>query len=630
MQTPSDHPRERKKADVLNDKARADYSAWKRLIKAPPTADDTWTVRKLWAGALTILDAEDRDWKQMLPRDLDNDEEYYGRDHIHVLMGMVALEGGSCEFIDLAHSFLMVMTHSAMLDCLSVDIFVGNLYNYISGSNGSRAIPFFRNLINNLSDAHQSAFSTDVESTSAETLNAMSTAICEVLKRVPRAAFHEDLPGLLDSLGKLPEVIGMSTGSVACQKVAYRITELRSMVARANGLINLEQPRAERVSTTIVTSTYPRTIVMPGDRHDNDQMDITKIKIIPTEDEIRSNHPEFLPSTDPDQPHFLVDAVARHLDTHFRLLRHDVFGELKEALGGLMIAVQNDPALIFKTKFNLGDIRAYSYPRAQIRHISYNQRQGLEVQISFPQPSQLRNKLPPNRRTWWEESRRLEEGVLLCFWTLQDAQSSLILFTVSQKSTDPKQKYGLSCDDHQSTISAKLAAWSQSDMANMIRLSCSNTKGLLIEFPGILLGTFIPILKTLQDMLQLSRMPFRQWILPDRIGTQENTSSLDIPPPLYSRSPRFMFSLKAILNDPNDDLLLSPGTSVDDVATLDELEEKSCLDRGQCRALIAALSREYAFIQGPPGTGKTYLGVQLMRTLLSCKIKADLGPIVVV
>ena len=60
------------------------------------------------------------------------------------------------------------------------------------------------------------------------------------------------------------------------------------------------------------------------------------------------------------------------------------------------------------------------------------------------------------------------------------------------------------------------------------------------------------------------------------------------------------------------------------------MEVRTELDRGQCQALIAALTREFALIQGPPGTGKSYLGVQFMRVLLACKRKAHLGPVVVV
>ncbi len=69
---------------------------------------------------------------------------------------------------------------------------------------------------------------------------------------------------------------------------------------------------------------------------------------------------------------------------------------------------------------------------------------------------------------------------------------------------------------------------------------------------------------------------------------------------------------------------------VDSSNATEELEARIQLDHGQCQALIAALMREFAFIQGPPGTGKSYLGVQLMRVLLVCNMKANLGSIVVV
>jgi hypothetical protein len=610
--------------------ARVDYNAWKRLLKVPPIPNDTWTMERLWSGALTILNEEDRDWTQMLPRDLD-DEGYYGRDHIQTLLSMVAHTNGCREFVDLAKPFLLVITHPALLDCLSVDTFVGNMYNYISGSNGSRAIPFFKRLSTNLVEAHLESSKAGLIMALADTLTAMSTAICEVLRREQRATFHDDLPDLVDSLENIPEITGIDNRSTTFQIIANRVAELRAMITRAKGLLDHpEEPRVGGVSTTVVTSTYPREIALPGGRHDNDKMDITKIKIIPTEDEIRSNLVEFLPSTDPDQPHFLADAAGRHLDTHFRLLRHDIFGVLKEALGGLLTAVENDPDLLSNPKLNLGDMQIYSYPNAYIRYVSYDHRRGFEAQISFPQLPLLRKMLPPERRTWWEESRRLEEGTLLCFVSLNGAESSVLLLTVSEKCTGGKD-FNLSSENHQSTIAAKLATNNQTDMELVIQSSCYNTRGALIEFPGVLLATFVPILENLQNMQQQSRLPFRQWILPDRIGVNGNMSPvLDIPPPLYARGAHFTFSLNAILKDSDDDLALSSNTPIDDPTTIDELEARTCLDRGQCRALMAALLREFAFIQGPPGTGKSYLGVHLMRVLLSCKSEATLGPIIVV
>lgn len=138
----------------------------------------------------------------------------------------------------------------------------------------------------------------------------------------------------------------------------------------------------------------------------------------------------------------------------------------------------------------------------------------------------------------------------------------------------------------------------------------------------------MPVLENLQNMQRLSSLPFRQWILPDRVTA--SSELLTIPPPLYARVPGFTFSLDSILKSANDVLSMSPDASTDDITLIDKLERQTELNRGQCQALTAALTREFAFIQGPPGTGKSYLGVRLMRVLLASKCKADLGPIVVV
>lgn len=107
----------------------------------------------------------------------------------------------------------------------------------------------------------------------------------------------------------------------------------------------------------------------------------------------------------------------------------------------------------------------------------------------------------------------------------------------------------------------------------------------------------------------------------------------DIPPPRYARSPGFALSLKPILKNAavgDTNLSIKPNSISDNEDLIKRVEVVTDLDRGQCRALIAALSREFALIQGPPGTGESYLGVKLMKVLLNCQTVADLGPIVVV
>ena len=101
--TPNEkHERRGETAEQL--KSKADYNSWKRLIKNPPRANDTRTIGLLWTGALTILNGDDRDWKQMLPRDLDADENY-GREHILTLLSMVVHSHGCVTFVDLVSTF---------------------------------------------------------------------------------------------------------------------------------------------------------------------------------------------------------------------------------------------------------------------------------------------------------------------------------------------------------------------------------------------------------------------------------------------------------------------------------------------------------------------------------------------
>jgi hypothetical protein len=52
--------------------ARKSYSSWKRRLGESP--EDATSMRRLWDGAVGILEAEDRDWRQQVPQDLDEDE----------------------------------------------------------------------------------------------------------------------------------------------------------------------------------------------------------------------------------------------------------------------------------------------------------------------------------------------------------------------------------------------------------------------------------------------------------------------------------------------------------------------------------------------------------------------------
>jgi hypothetical protein len=576
------------------------------------------------------VNSEDRDWKQTLPRDLDNDQDYYGRQHVGALLAQRAQAGQYDVFINASRSFLLVMTHTALVDCLSVDTYVGSLYNFVSGASGTRAVPFFQHLCETLTATRVESVRVTPLYKLDSTLVALATAVSEVLRREPRARFNNDLPDLVNSLETAAKLVTEEESILASSMVVSQVGNIREVIARACGLIcedtNID---LEGHLTSIPRSTYPRDIDIPGQRHDNDKIDITKISIFPTQEEILSDAREFLPCTDPDQPHFLISKVERHIDTHFRLLRHDTFGKLKDALGVLMKTFINDPNQLRSPGFELGETRIHPYPHAFVSYLMLNRHGRLQARMSFPQPSSIRRRSTVDRRKWWEESRRLEEGVLLSYIWIRDSTVQHMFFTVAERSTQIGNDDSLNHNEKTAVITVKLTTADQPAVKALLDLSRQKIRGVLFEIPHVLPATFVPVLESLQNMQRLSRLPFSQWIVPDPVNGRTGIKH-DIPPPLYARNAGFTFPVESILSQRTDSMSLHPSSSDNDPLLLAELEARTELDHGQCKALVAALTREFAFVQGPPGTGKSYLGIKLMQILLDTKSRASLGPIVVV
>ncbi|KAI9656429.1 MAG: hypothetical protein M1829_000420 [Trizodia sp. TS-e1964] len=623
----------RQRADETPDEqlARASYSSWRSLIRRTAQPDNLLTMHAIWEGALEILNGDDRDWKQTLPKDLDNDDELNGRHHILVLLSYRSQTSNNESYIKITQTFLTTITHPAMVSCLSVDTYVGSLYSFISGANGTRAIPFFQNLCDALIDAREETYPTIPFEIIDSSLIALSTALSELLRREPRARFNESLPDLIDSIETASELLVDNDSAIALNIVTNRISDLRAVIARACGLLTdgAHDGLESHNKSLLLQSTYPRNLVVPSNRHDNDKADITEISIYPTLDEILSDAKEFLPSTDPDQPHFLTSKLERHIDTQFRLLRHDIFGKLKDALAGLLTDIVDDSNQLKISRLEFGETRTYVYSNSFVSYFALNNRGELQAQISFPQPHSIRKGLGGDRSKWWEESKRMEVGVLLSFISIKDDELSHMFFTVAERSTDTKNEGSLTHNSSTATITIKLAFQDQPSVEALLGLSISKTRGTLIEFPNVVPATFVPVLENLQNMQRLSRLPFREWIQPDRVEGPPGLK-LQIPPPLYARHAGFTFPMASLLKPGAAAMSLSPSILCKDSSFIAELETNTELDHGQCEALLAALIREYAFIQGPPGTGKSYLGVKLIKILLDIKERADLGPIIIV
>ncbi|KAI1674825.1 AAA-12 multi-domain protein [Pyrenophora tritici-repentis] len=612
--------------------ARKSYGSWKRRLGK--TEADPTNMRRLWEGALGILEAGDRDWRQQLPQDL-NDDEGTGPHHILAMLSTKVVGADFDTFINNARNFLLTLTHPSLLRCLAVDTHVGSLYSIFGGVGGKRAMQFLQRLCDALLAARVARASLSSTGDIEATLLSATLALFELLRRERRMRLNEDIPTLVDSIQATSDVFKNETSSSFATRISNRLNDVRALVARTQSLISDDKmgghSNADDIDDNI--SFYPQSMVVPSDRFDNDKRDIADMIIFPTRDEIMSDEKEFLPYTNPDQPHFLDDPVQRHIDTYFRLLRHDIFGEMKGALAGVMHTVTKDPTASSDPRLHLGDVRANHYLQARISYVTLDSRKGLQAQIEFLQPGSVRKQSAAARAIWWDESRRLEEGTLLSFVWLQGSKVQHSFFSVSDKKTEPHEEYGLSKHNNMAYITSSLVTQDQSTVKLLMQANIGASRGILLEFPKVMPATFEPILENLKGMHRLNRLPFRQWIIPEKqTGPSRVQKAQDIPPALYARAPGFRFPLGSLAKDKTQDesFSLEPTSSCDDVVLVDKLETKTQLDRGQCRALIAALTREYAFIQGPPGTGKSYLGLQIMKVLLDIKEKADLGPILIV
>ena len=611
--------------------AQLEYARWKRTVQKAPIRQDPAAIKELWTSALGVLDTSDKNHRQKIPKDLVDEDHTHGHDHLMQVLMLTPASASPLELDDVVDPFFRVIAHPELLHCISVDSYVGDVYSFISGSGGSRAIPFFERVVTSLV-AEQSLVGDSTAK--AGLLIPVATSLQELLKRNPRALYNEQLPVLVEILANTCDVLGLAKQSTEYAAVKKSVAEIKRLLNRSSGLLRGTEPEAQKAKAH-PTSTYPRQIQLPGThRHDNDHVDITSIQLLPTEDEIRCDQAEYLPGIAFEEP-CLVEGVERLLDRHFRLYRHDNFGEMKLYLNNLIKICEQSPESASRVGVSTDGIRAFTYRGVQVMNAWFEQKSGLEFTLSFPQPDSVREKSAKLRQRWWQDTKRLEEGALVCLLMLTGGQYRTNFLIVTKKNIGLEDHHGLAAGARALTQVKVLSSRGETGNEDQVRhLLTSSIRGkdagnhVLVEFPTILPSTFLPILENLQEMQRTSRLPFHEWLAPAPDASQDMTPVL-VPPPLYARSSSFAFDLSPILRKSATPLTFSPATS-DVTNTVSELQERSCLDLGQCEALLSAMGSELALIQGPPGTGKSYLGVQLMRCLIQVKDRAKLGPILVV
>lgn len=546
--------------------------------------------------------------------------------------------------------FLKIITHRELRSSLVLEKSVGTIYNIIYGHSGERAIPFFRNVVDHL--LHISAGQQPPEF--GDAVCSTVSAILMTLNINQSASVQAEFVKIVQDLR-----ICLHRGSEFVARGAdpeLRRVEQKLRIAESIPLSLIPQePKAGTDFTFEVDVDLPGEFSAHGPRHDNDKASIAEIRILPTPAEILSTmRNEYLPMRSYSaRAHHLPPGIERILDTQFRLLREDTSGQLRDAVRYLLAAREKNPNQDVKQP---NSTQTIIHKNVVLEHLEASERDGLQLRVTFDQPQRLVKAKPkPNvkaRTAWWNSSRFLQTGALLC---LVDQQNGFTFLIVAEREVEERKNHhqdsevteeapvrNLSGHPSRALVTLKLV-----DAANDVRaivweyhrqlkFKSQNNYILpyLVEFPGLLFASFEPILHFLQKMSD-GTIPFSKLIAPEGNSPNDHPEAsetgdavIKVPPPLYLMRGNVTLDLSVILKESSANKQLSH--SIQRPCSILDLYTYTTLDKGQCEALLGGLSRELALIQGPPGTGKSYVGLQIVKVLLHNKHKMEMGPIICV
>ncbi|KAK0470915.1 hypothetical protein IW261DRAFT_1586260 [Armillaria novae-zelandiae] len=452
--------------------------------------------------------------------------------------------------------------------------------------------------------------------------------------------WHDEWARLVVSTS-FEDTIDPTVQSLTLEKIKESISRLDAIVKREHG--NTERRR--RLKQLQGTSEEHQSA--PGAfrclRHDNDCSDIAGIQIIPTQAELVSIAPPYIPVNLPDAPHHLTsNSMERHLDIQFRLLREELVAPIRASISAIQrdleamqtpvsgcgaqpVQLQN----ILKAKGGMYRNSGYDstmfhiYTNAEYAPLQA-ERRGVTVGLVVDAPplDRARHFDPKIRKEFWEHSgsRRLSAGSLAVL-VIVDLESLRIYAGSVTSSTEDIIK---SSEVHQSRIAVRVSFFDPDVELGALqreKLTVDENRFAFLVDNNILLESIRPFLEKLRSVEPTS-IPFSNYICEDNCG------GVVVAPPMYSRNLHFRYILDCLSRDYDREYIYQlDATSPQSIQRARvQLERSSTLDPSQCQAVVDALTQEVALIQGPPGTGKSYIGKELLRVLIA----SGVGPIVMI
>jgi len=283
-------------------------------------------------------------------------------------------------------------------------------------------------------------------------------------------------------------------------------------------------------------------MVGPGDldrdlpRHDNDFVNFLQIQIAPTQEEVFSAEPPYLPRNNStflrDDRHMALQPEARRIvETHFRLMREDLLRplcgsvQMLRSCGGILSPNLTSGRFRPSSKgkgHDSGAVDLYVYRNARVTDIRTSPRSGVCYEITFDQPGALRKKTTKELHEFWKASRRLQMGALVCLWRQSAVRGSepAVEFAVIIERDDSnlageKGAKIVVTSAANSGYSERLIHISLKIAANEGRNVVVNDEVLLLEPIGSSYFAYAPVLSALQSLARVE-LPFAEILCADQ------------------------------------------------------------------------------------------------------------------
>jgi len=613
---------------------------WARSL-ARPDATLPSVMKKIVTVGLRILDSGESEARQSAIKSLGSG---IGRAWVaQVLEATYSLDqcaGRSLGFHEHCVPFMRLISHEQILASLVLGKDVEKIYDLVR----QRGVDFFGSAASILQEG-MGRSPTDGPQLE-EALSALAAMMFSTIDLDQGTYIKAGYTTIATTLGEcLDRFPADSQQSFALRSAARHIQQIKERLYMGD-----DAPSARSFKSTTKTKAknnfyadLPGHLSLRGPRHDNDHASIEEITILPTTSELKADRPEFLPEKYETSPHHAT-GIRRLLDTQFRLLREDTSGQVRDAIRGL---VQHWDQLVRGSDENLQrviprkmDAKINVYKNATLKRLYFDRKAGLAAEVVFTQPEDMSKMDISKRADWWEDSKDLQRGSIVA---LVDDKMETSFLLVHERTVMADVDAGLigyhydpmvgvndlAGNKRKAMITLSLInSTSKIDQARLVTLASPSAASstALVEFPGLLFVSFQPVLKGLQALHKWPRLPFIDWLAPGP-ETQYTVCDgfVEIPPPLYMSRKNVTLDLSCITEDGH---YLSH--SIDEPVTIEELEEHTTLDRGQCEGLISSLQREFALVQGPPGTGKSYVGDKIVQVLLANRHRLRIGPIICV